>query len=262
MSAWQALVFPAAIAAVAGAAGGLWSWTASAGRVSATRLRAVLGGGWWMFVLGLALSYGGLLVAGIVQPDGPVALATPSTARYYETVFQRPGLGTVILGHQMALVPNQALWTLVPASGACDVARGSERADLLCYGSYPSTTVSGEVAFGPAPAGYLLFLLVPAAAAVFGGRRAGRHSGGQGWSAAGLGAAAGVVFAILVGIGCVLASVTLAYSAAGPSAIEGRLRIGPDPVRGVLLAAVWGVIGGAIGGASARFRWSTAVPRR
>jgi hypothetical protein len=151
----------------------------------------------------------------------------------------------------------------VPASGACDVVGGSERADLLCYGSYPSTTASGEVSFGPAPAGYLVFLLVPAAATVFGGRRGGQRSGGQGWSAAGIGAAAGVVFAILIGTGCVLASVTLAYTAAGPSAIEGRLWIGPDPVRGVLLAAAWGVIGGAVGGASARFRSSTpAEPRR
>ena len=173
---WQALAFPLVIAAAASAAGGLWSWADASDRVAAVRMRAALGGGWWMLLVGLGLSYAGLLVAGVVQPDEPVALATPSTAHYYATVFERPGLGAVILGHHLLLVPNEALWTLVPASGACDVVRGGERADLLCYGSFPSVSEGGGISFGSAPAGYLLFLLVPAIATVFGGRYAGLRS--------------------------------------------------------------------------------------
>jgi hypothetical protein len=261
LSAWQALVFPLAIAAVAGAAGGVWSWAGAAERAAAVRVRALLGGGWVMFLLALGLSYAGLLVAGIVQPDEPVALATPSTAQYYTRVFDPPALGAVALGHHVALVPNEALWTLVPASGACDVVHGSERGDFLCYGSFPSTSAGGSTTFGSAPAGYLLFLLVPAIATVLGGRRASMRSGRDGWSAVVDGAAAGVVYGVLVGVGCLFASITLSYAASAGADVGGRLWIGPDPVWGTIAALGWGIVGGAIGAASARLRWSEAAMR-
>ena len=261
MSGWQALMFPLAIAAAAGAAGGMWSWAADPGRPSAVRLRAVLGGGWWMFLVALGLSYAGLLVAGVVQPDEPVALATPTTARYFATVFERPGLGAVALGHHVALIPNEALWALVPASGACDVVRGSERADILCYGSFPAIGADGEIASGSAPPGYLLFLLVPAVATVFGGRRASVRAGRGGWPAVIDGALAGVVYGLLVGLGCLLAMVTLSYTASAGTDVVGRLWIGPDPVWGTITALAWGIVGGAIGAASSRLRWSGAAAR-
>jgi hypothetical protein len=261
MSGWQALVFPLAIAAAAGAAGGMWSWAPDPGRAPAVRLRAVLGGGWWMFLVALGLSYAGLLVAGVVQPDEPVALATPTTARYYATVFERPGLGAVALGHHVALIPNEALWTLVPASGACDVVRGSERADILCYGSYPAIGPDGEIASGSAPPGYLLFLLVPAVATAFGGRRASVRAGRGGWPAVTDGALAGVVYGLLVGTGCLLAMVTLSYTASAGTDVVGRLWMGPDPVWGTITALAWGIAGGAIGAASSRLRWSGAAVR-
>jgi hypothetical protein len=259
LSAGQALVFPLAIAVAAGAAGGLWSWGTNG--PTAKRARAILGGGWMMFLLALGLSYAGLLVAGVVQPDGPVALATPSTAQYYARLFERPALGAVALGHHVALVPNEALWTLVPASGACDIMRGSEHADFLCFGSFPSTTAGGSTAFGSAPAGYLLFLLVPAAATVFGGRRASMRSGRDGWSTVVDGAAAGVIYALLVGVGCLLASITVSYAASAGTDVGGRLWIGPDPVWGTIAALAWGIGGGAIGTVSARLRWSEAARR-
>jgi hypothetical protein len=261
MSAWQALVFPLAIAAAAGAAGGLWSWTRASERVAAVRVRWVFAGGWVMFLLALGLSYVGLLVAGVLQPEEPVALATPSTARYFERVFERPGLGAVALGHHLALVPNEALWTLVPASGACDVVRGSERADILCYRSFPSAS-GGEIAFGSAPAGYLLFLLVPAAATVFGGRYASVRAGREGSSGVADGAMSGVVYGVLVGVGCVLASITLSYTGGTGPSVGGRLWIGPDPVWGTITALGWGIAGGAIGAASVRLRWSGAARPR
>ena len=258
MSTWQALAFPLAIAAIAGAFGGLWSWLRSAGaRRPAVRTRAVLGGGWLMFLLGLGLSYLGLFVAGIVQPDEPVATATPSTARYFSTVFERPGQGAVILAHHLALAPNEALWTLVPAVGGCDVVRGSDRAELLCYRRFPSgATPDGDVSFGNAPGGYLAFLLVPALATLVGGRWAGSTAEGAGTSGAAIGAAAGVVFGVAVFAGCLLASVTLSYGATSGagSGGGGHLWIGPDPVSGTLFALAWGLVGGAVGGASSGFR--------
>ncbi|MGA9161241.1 MAG: hypothetical protein WB297_10325 [Actinomycetota bacterium] len=255
MSVWQALVFPLAIAALAGASGGLWSWVAAASdRRAAVLTRAVLGGGWRMFLIGLGLAYLGLFVAGIVQPDAPVATATPSTARYFATVFERPGRGAVILGHHLAVSPNEAMWTLVPVTGACDVVRGSEQANILCYGRFPLRIApDGAVTFGGAPWGYLAFLVVPAVATVVGGRWAASSRERAGWSGAGIGAASGVAFAASVFAGCLLASVTLSYGAAAGASggAQGHLWIGPDPVLGTLFALAWGVLGGALGGACA-----------
>jgi hypothetical protein len=263
LSLWQAIVFPFALAALAGAWGGVWSW-ASRERSSAVRARAVLGGGWRMFLVAIGLSYVGLFVAGIVQPDEPVALATPSTARYFRTVFERPGRGAAILAHHLALSPNEAIWALVPAAGACDVVRGSEREDLLCYRRFPSFVASsGEVAFGNAPAGYLVFLLVPAIATIAGGRWAGSASGRSGAGSAVVGSAAGVVFAVVTLAGCVLSSITLSYgTTAGSVGRGGHLWIGPDSVTGTLLALAWGMAGGALGAVTAGFRgWTTGRPR-
>ena len=262
LSPWQAIVFPFVLAALAGASGGMWSWASSAReRPSAVRARAVLGGGWRMFLFAIGLSYAGLFVAGIVQPDQPVALATPSTARYFDTVFERPGRGTALLAHHLALSPNEAIWTLVPAEGGCDAVRGTERADFLCYRRFPSFVASsGEVAFGDAPAAYLAFLLVPAIATIAGGRWAGSASGRSGAAAAAaVGSAAGVVFAVAMLAACVLSSITLSYgTTAGSLGRGGHLWIGPDPVTGTLFALAWGVAGGALGGATGGFRGWTA----
>ena len=260
LSAWQALVFPFAIAALAGASGGVWSWASSAPDPSAVRTRAVLGGGWRMFLFALALSYLGLFVAGIAQPDEAVALATPSTARYVDTVFERPGLGSAIVAHHLALSPNEAIWTFVPGAGACDVIRGSERSDLLCYGRFPSFAASSEVTFGNAPPGYLAFLLVPAIATIVGGRWAGSVSERSGVAAAAVGAGAGAVFAVVMLGAIVASSITLSYGAA-PDAVGrgGHLRIGPDPLTGTLVALAWGVIGGSLGGATSGFTRSRGV---
>jgi hypothetical protein len=257
LSAWQAFVFPFAIAALAGASGGVWSWASSALDPSAPLVRAVLGGGWRMFLLALALSYVGLFVAGIAQPDEALALATPSTARYVDTVFERPGPGSALLAHHLALSPNEAIWTFVPAAGACDVIRGSERSDVLCYGRFPTFVPGGEVAFGNAPPGYLAFLLVPAIATIVGGRWAGSVSGRSGAAPAAVGAAAGVVFAVLMLGAIVASSITLTFGADVDAARRGgHLWIGPDPVTGTLVSLAWGVIGGAIGGATSGLRGS------
>ncbi len=268
LSAWQALVFPFAIAAAAGAAGGLASAFGDRRRSSA-RSRAILAGGGRMFAFGLLLSFAGLFVAGIVQPDGPAALLTPSTARYFRAVFDRPGVGLVALAHHLALVPNEAVWTLVPAMGGCVGVRGSVEADVLCYGRFPVSVESveqpvsggrsipvpiGGATFETAPPGYFLFLLVPATATLLGGRLAARRLGVGGRSAALVGAAAGLAFAAFVGVAAALSTLTVGYGAAfGEGSRAGWVAVGPIVVTGTLLAAAWGVVGGAIGGASLGF---------
>jgi hypothetical protein len=144
----------------------------------------------------------------------------------------------------------------VPAVGGCDVVRGSERAELLCYRRFPTgLTPEGDVSFGNAPGGYLVFLLVPAVATLVGGRWAGSTAERAGTSGAAIGAASGVVFGVLVLACCLLASITLTYGAtSGAMSGGGHLWIGPDPVSGTLFALAWGLAGGALGGASAGFR--------
>jgi hypothetical protein len=271
---WPALLFPFAIAAIAGGAGGLSSWCrdhASDGRARAIDASAV--GGLRMFGVAVLLAFAGLFVAGVVQPDEPVAVLTPSTARYYRTAFERPQTGAVILGHHLAVAPNEAMWTLVPAMGRCDVVRGGPESDLLCYGRFPhglERVLEPVLAGDPAPAerapvelrrappGYFLFLLVPAVATVLGGRSAARRRGVSGRSAMPIGAAGGLVFATLVGAASLLSVVTVRYGSTLVEASGGSLWIGPEPLGGALLAAMWGVAGGAIGastvGASLRRR--------
>jgi hypothetical protein len=263
---WQALVFPLLVAGVAGASGGLWAWLASRPTdPRAATAGAALAGGWRMLWLGLALSYVGLFIAGVVQPDGPVAMLTPSTARYYRTVFDRPGLGVAVLGHHLALAPNEAAWTLVPASGGCDVVRGSEDPPFLCYRRFPRQVAASpdapivSAAFGSAPAGYLLFLLAPAAAAVVGGRAAARRRGAAGPAGAAAGALAGVAFAAMLGVTALLAGVSLSYGATvGARGGGGSVWIGPDIGAAVLLGLAWGVLAGALGGATAGIKRAAA----
>jgi hypothetical protein len=111
------------------------------------------------------------------------------------------------------------------------------------------------VAFGKAPPGYLAFLLVPAIATIVGGRWTGSVSGRSGAAPAAVGAAAGVVFAVVMLFAIVASSITLTYGADTDAARRGgHLWIGPDPVTGTLVALAWGVIGGAIGGATSGLR--------
>jgi hypothetical protein len=283
LSAWQALAFPFAIAAGSGAAGGLRSALDARmhGRPRA-RLEAVVAGGARMFASGLLLAYAGLFVAGVVQPDGPAALLTPSTARYFSAVFDRPGPGLVALGHHLAVAPNEALWTLVPAMGGCVGVRGSTSADVLCYGRFPvavGTTSQplaggesirvplGRAEFGTAPPGYFLFLLVPAAATVLGGRLAARTASAHGREAAMVGAGAGLVFGVLVAAAAALSSVSVRYGAGfGGADAAGWVIVGPNVVTGALLAAAWGLAGGALGattrGRLSGFRSSPAAGSR
>lgn len=266
LSPWQALVFPFAIAAASGAAGGFHSALGADPRSEdVRRIAAASAGALRMLVVGLGLSLAGLFVAGAVQPDGPVALLTPSTARYFETVFDRPATGLAILGHHLAVAPNEAVWTFVPAMGACDGVRGSANRDLLCYSRFPilleptvpaleSLAVSspfGPVIFRRAPDGYLAFLLVPVAATLLGGRLAGRRFGASRRERVLVGVTAGAMFALLIGVGAVLSSVTIGYGAAfGDNGSAGWIVLGPNVVTGTLCALAWGCAGGALGAAT------------
>jgi hypothetical protein len=272
LSPWQAFLFPFAIAAASGAAGGFRSALGDASRSEdLRRIGAAGAGALRMLGVGLGLSLAGLFVSGMVQPDEPVALLTPSTARYFETVFDRPAAGLVILGHHLAAAPNEAVWTIVPAMGACDGVRGSSTLDFLCPARFPVLLEAGVPAIGEltgvaspfgvvvfrrAPAGYFAFPLVPAVASLMGGRLAGRRFGGSRRERALVGATSGAMFALLIGILSVLSSITIGYGAAfGGDGSSGWILVGPNVVTGTLCALAWGAAGGALGAATSdRFR--------
>jgi hypothetical protein len=262
LSAWQALVLPLCLATAVGASGGVASALGSAEATDRLRAaRAAIAGGWRMFVLGVELSIGGLFVAGVAQADDAVAFLTPSTASYWRAVFDRPDVGVAAFSHHVAVLPNEAMWTLVPAMGGCDVIRGDIDADLLCYGRFaglqaPSSDNGLLLPVGDdglpseqLPDLYLAFLLVPALATLLGGRHAAAASERAGRNGLSIGAASGLVFAALVAAGSLLSTVVITYGAAG-GGNAGWVLFGPDVLTGTALAVGWGCVGGAVGAAT------------
>jgi hypothetical protein len=260
-SAAQSFLIPLLIAAAAGAAGGLRSGRyelltrGSWGR----RVSGAFAGGFRMLALGIVLSFVGLLVLAVVHPD--------ATRAYFRTVSEPPVDETVlIIGHHVLVLPNQSMWVLVPAMGGCDGVYGSgESSPFLCYWKYPrqvSVSTSGgspvsvlsglpqvRTEYGSAPTGYFLFLFVPAISVLLGGRHAVRKRATFRYEAAALGAAAGVVFGILVAVASWFASLSVVVSGniAGVAS-DFSARIGPDVLIGGLIALGWGIVGGAAGG--------------
>ena len=249
-------MLPLLIAVAAGAAGGLRS-----GRYELVshdpwgrRASGVMAGGLRMFVLGLVLSFGGLLVLAAIRPGATMA--------YFETVSGPPTDQTTMnIAHHVLLLPNQSMWVLVPAMGGCDgLSGGGVSATFLCYSKIPTTvsvtpeglnsdTPAVQADFAKAPSGYLLFLLVPAVSVVLGGRYAARKRARLKWEAIAMGAASGVVFAVLVALGSWLASISAGLSSpTGGIPANSSVLIGPAVAAAGLLALAWGVVGGALGG--------------
>ena len=102
-----ALVLPLLLAAIAGGAGGLLSMPVEDASASARRTMGALAGGWRMLLLAIGLSFAGLFVAGAVQPEGPAAALTPSTATYFRDVFDRPLFGLALFAHHLTVMPNE-----------------------------------------------------------------------------------------------------------------------------------------------------------
>jgi len=255
-----AFLWPLVIAAFAGAAGGVmtakeeiaarWAW----GR----RGVAVVVAGWRMLLAGLVLSFVGLLVLAIAKPDD---------SKVYFAGLRNAGEegGVVAAVHNVLLFPNESVLVLVPAMGACDgVYGGFFSFDLLCYTNFPKgsappsgaqPTVANPLAglsgflpkSGTAPIGYFLFLLVPLLATLWGGRFAARGAESRGEALA-LGAASGVVFAILVAGAAILAGISIGVSGGiAGFGLGGALSAGPQVATGGLLALLWGAGGGSLG---------------
>ena len=102
-----------------------------------------------------------------------------------------PRVAALLLGHHALLLPNQSFFVLAPSMGGCTELRGPKASiPLLCPGRLPNLgspdilddiarvdgaaqPTGGTTADRPMPAGYWMFVLVPAVATFSGGRSAG-----------------------------------------------------------------------------------------
>ncbi len=256
---WQSFVYPLAIAAVAGAAGGATTGLREVVTAGGRRLVGAIAGGWWMIVSALVLGLIGLFVLAALRPDG-------AGAYWREVSGHGTRVEAFVLGNQALLAPDQSVLILAASLGSCDRATlpGSS-IDLLCFGRQPVARIAGELRlFGAEPtssdampASHYLFVLVPAAATLLGGRRARRISGD---AFAGVGA--GAVFAGLVFLACVASTVSVrgVFAFTTHTDVSQTVSVGPDLVRTTLLAIVWGVLGGAIGAALPERRQRPEAP--
>jgi hypothetical protein len=177
--------WPFALAAVAGALGGLrgarvvdrvapapaevpaepTTWpptdTAATGAPRARsawwpRISAAFAGGIRMLLFGLLFAYVGLQITAFARDD----VDLPFGPGYFGQLAEVEALqGVVLTEHVVATIPNQAMWVLVPSMGACDTVDAKAvgfrtQIDFLCYAHFPdqpTTTSTPPAGAGPGP---------------------------------------------------------------------------------------------------------------
>jgi hypothetical protein len=241
--------WPLLLGAACGAAGGVSAGPAD-GAVE-RRARAAMAGGWRMAWLSVALGTTGVLVV--------LALHPGAVRAYLDAAFERgPAAGAFILVGTLSVLPNAGTGAAAAAMGAgVELEALGASCTVISHTRFPGGEgVTGgpcgrlPFAVGSTSIGYLLFLLVPLAGTVAGGRLAARRCGTEsGRDDALIGAAAGFTFAVTFGAWCVASR--LVYEASGPVALlvsDLHAALGPDPVAAFLLGLAWGPAGGAMGG--------------
>jgi hypothetical protein len=227
-----AAVWAGALAAAATGAGAYLE--AARGRMSSTAIRGGLTAYGWAL---------GLLAVGVLV----VATLEPTVTRGY--IDGLTGLGTgggLLLGAHVLAIPAQSALLLAPASGSCLEIIGEGSFFELCpwrlAGSGP---VGGTFLPEPlrlAPSLWLLSVM-PLIAAMLGGRRAAAAAAVTGARAAGLGVAAGLVFASLVEVAGWFVALRVSSVL-----VPGRyVTVHPAWMRTAATALIWGAAGGALG---------------
>jgi hypothetical protein len=243
---WQAFALPLALALIAGGIGAMSSVVpVTAAGPGGRRMAAAARGAWHTMTWGLVLALLGTLILAALRPG-----ASTSYGRWLEG--QGPG-GAVLAMYHALLLPNQSIDVLATSMGSCTAFVFSEGVTSICLGGldvgdeltalFTADAVvvdrdgTRRAPFGP---GYLAFLLVPAFAAVAGGRRA--AAGARGSRERILRATwAGAGFGLLAGVAAWAATISISGDA------EPIASLGADPVETAALAVVWGVVGGAVG---------------
>jgi len=205
------------------------------------RVEAWLRGGWRMTVALVVLAFAGFLVVAGVRSDISAA---------YVRGVSRSAAGEWAALHHVLLLPNQSFLMAAPAMGSCLRLDGTgSQPTTLCLRTLTIRPGLGQLVLSPAasaapvslPTVWLLFLVVPAVATVWGGVAAGAGAGSV-VEAAVRGAGAGVVFAVAVVVGEALSTIWITREQSGTI-----LRLGADLVRTGVLACAWGIGGGVVG---------------
>jgi hypothetical protein len=206
------------------------------------------------------LAFLGFLVVAALSP-GP-------TGAYARFVSRTGGSGAATLIEHAVLLPDQSVLVLTTAMGATSSLEvgGAPAVELTRSGVSVVSAAGGFLAAyvgangerATFPSWFALFLLVPLAGTLVGGRRAGM--GEPRWGERALrGAFAGLVYACL----CVIAAwaATLVVPA-WAGLVGGSVRLGPALGVTAALAGAWGVGGCVLGAALlARARPAATEPR-
>jgi len=262
----SALEWPLAIAAISGAIGGFRSsdrdavqewlgWRLTSAWIR--RWRGIIAGATRTLLLALVFAFIGLVAL--------AALDRSSTSAYFRAISSKGVPSGIAIATPNALaIPNMAAWVMLPAMGGCLEEAGvgslTTAASPYCFSSYsnslghPASNLSREWGFlgfhelGSPSSWFLLFLLVPLAAAFLGGVRAARVAEVvDAREALLVTTLSAVIFAVLTGLTLTLAWVTLT-SSGDAIASNNYIRFGPYPFDGAQLALGWGLIVGGIGG--------------
>jgi len=254
----SSLLWPLAIAAVAGFVGGLrsgpdgvwgsdwWEW-----EDWRRRWRAAIAGSVRILLIGMGLAVVGFLV---------VALARPGEAFQYagDGLSGGPlaGLGVAVLA--VLALPNLALWVLAPAFGGClDISSGfAFTTGPYCFLSYshsPSHPLATRDYYwgmpnlgAPSPV-FRVFMLVPLVAAVLGilhalrvGEVRTRREGML------VGTLTALVFIGMFLVALLLSTVTVRLNGPIIDPTTGYYRYGPQPLDAIQLGIEWVVVLGLV----------------
>jgi hypothetical protein len=249
---WQAFMLPLIVTGVAGAVGGIAGAREQVEEASpwGPRLMAAARGGATAFWWGIVLSFIGFLALAAVSV-GP-------TGAYARFVGRTGGSGAATVIEHAVLLPNQSAMILAVSMGATaqlsvggDSALELDRSGIRTTsdaGSFLAAYVGADGTSAAFPAWFALFLLIPAAAGVLGGRAAGLGVRARTERLI-RGALGGVVFAALCGIAAWGAALVVPTFA---SLVGGSVSLGTSPFTTTALALLWGLAGGLLGAA---VRW-------
>jgi hypothetical protein len=244
---WQALVLPVVVAGVAagvGAASG--ARDAVVDRLGARVVAACRGGAvafWW----GAVLAFVALLVIAALSPK--------QVGDYARALDRASNEGAVAVAGQALLVPNASVLVLGTSMGATTtLSVGSQGSVALTSRGLDPDGSAGEFVLSVVgvthpdnlrfPWWFAAIGLVPTVATIAGGRAA--ASGAVSTRERTLrGASSGLVYASLCAVGVWAASISVpAWWISGET-----VSLGVSPIGVAGLALLWGVLGGAVGGA-------------
>lgn len=237
----------AALTAGAGALSGRVSPRERPGRL----ILAGISGGWRAAWLAVALASIGFLIVAALNPD---------VTRAYLELLPGGGLSRALLVVSTLLfLPNVGTGVAAAAmGGSINIAALGDSCAVISFFQFPhgiaeptpGASCPLPFALGPAPFQYVLFLLVPLAATIAGGWLAAQRTGATEMED---GAIAGATIALpyAVWLWALALVARVGYAAVAGIPFEVRAWIGPGLLSTVLVALVWGVAGGAIGGALA-----------